>query len=147
MVFGLFGGKKDKAAPKQQTPLPQDQELERQRKLVQMQKTLEEMKEKIDIGYKKLEDKQMRIKELIRQNKKTEAKRQLQVFKCLQDELAKQENMTIPTLTTFKTLLEKYPEHTKNGSTKTLLPSNEQSKGNKIPSLCCFIILIVSLPL
>lgn len=96
MVFGLFKKKEEK--PKVNQPDPkqiQEADLERQRKLVQMQKTLEEMREKIEIGYKKLDEKQNKIKELIRQKKKNEAKRQLQVFKTFQEELAKQENMCI----------------------------------------------------
>jgi len=94
MVLGLFGKKK---APeqKQNTPSIQDAELERQRKLVQMQKTLEEMRQKIEIGYQKIDDKQAKVKDLIRQKKKNEAKRQLQVLKTFQEELAKQENMCI----------------------------------------------------
>jgi len=94
MVLGLFGKKK---APEQKAPIPsaQDADLERQRKLVQMQKTLEEMRSKIDLGYQKIDEKQERVKELIRQKKKNEAKRQLQVLKTFQEELAKQENMCI----------------------------------------------------
>jgi len=94
MVLGLFGKKK----PAEQKPNPtavQDAELERQRKLVQMQKTLEEMRQKIEVGYAKIDDKQARVKDLIRQKKKNEAKRQLQVLKTFQEELAKQENMCI----------------------------------------------------
>jgi Snf7. len=97
-MFGLFKKKNDNPAPKANQPDPkkdQEAELERQRKLVQMQKTLEEMREKIDIGYKKLDEKQNKIKDLIRQKRKAEAKRQLQVFKTFQEELAKQENMCI----------------------------------------------------
>jgi len=94
MVLGLFGKKKPE---QKQAPVVsnQDQELERQRKLVSMQKTLEEMREKIEIGYKKIDDKQEKVKELIRAKKKNEAKRQLQVLKTFQEELAKQENMCI----------------------------------------------------
>ena len=94
MVLGLFG-KKKKAAPVVQTPSAQDMELERQRKLVSMQKTLEEMKQKIDLGYAKVDQKQGIVKDLIRQKRKNEAKRQLQVLKTFQEELAKQENMCI----------------------------------------------------
>lgn len=93
MVLGLFG--KKKAEPKVVQPSAQDAELERQRKLVQMQKTLEEMRNKIEVGYAKIDDKQAKVKELIRQKKKNEAKRQLQVLKTFQEELAKQENMCI----------------------------------------------------
>ena len=94
MVLGLFGKKK---APEQKAPVVsnQDAELERQRKLVSMQKTLEEMREKIEIGYRKIDEKQDKVKDLIRQKKKNEAKRQLQVLKTYQEELAKQENMCI----------------------------------------------------
>jgi hypothetical protein len=92
-MLGLFGKKKPEE--KKAAPVNQDAELERQRKLVSMQKTLEEMREKIEIGYKKIDDKQAKIKDLIRQKKKNEAKRQLQVLKTYQEELAKQENMCI----------------------------------------------------
>jgi hypothetical protein len=94
MVLGLFGKKK---APEQKVnqPSAQDMELERQRKLVNMQKTLEEMREKIEVYYAKCDQKQAKVKELIRQKKKNEAKRQLQVLKAIQEELAKQENMCI----------------------------------------------------
>jgi hypothetical protein len=94
MVLGLFGKKKpdNKPAP---GPSKDDAELERQRKLVQMQKTLEDMRDKIEAGYKKIDDKQAKIKDLIRLKKKNEAKRQLQVLKTFQEELAKQENMCI----------------------------------------------------
>jgi hypothetical protein len=95
MVLGLFGKKKPEEKKGIPTTKDQDQELERQRKLVSMQKTLEEMREKIEIGYKKIDDKQAKIKDLIRQKKKNEAKRQLQVLKTYQEELAKQENMCI----------------------------------------------------
>jgi len=94
MVLGLFGKKK---APEQKPnqPSAQDMELERQRKLVNMQKTLEEMREKIEVYYERVDQKQAKVKELIRQKKKNEAKRQLQVLKAIQEELAKQENLCI----------------------------------------------------
>lgn len=95
MVLGLFGKKKAPEQTKAPVQSNQDAELERQRKLVQMQKTLEEMREKIEIGYKKVDEKQEKVKDLIRQKKKNEAKRQLQVLKTFQEELAKQENMCI----------------------------------------------------
>lgn len=98
MVLGLFGKKKPeekKPTAQAQAKSSQDAELERQRKLVNMQKTLEEIREKIDDGYKKIDDKQAKIKDLIRQKKKNEAKRHLQVMKTYQEELAKQENMCI----------------------------------------------------
>jgi len=68
---------------------------ERQRKLVSMQKTLEELKERIDINYKKIDQKQAMVKDLIRNKKKVEAKRHLISLKQLQEEVAKQENMCI----------------------------------------------------
>jgi len=88
-----------KKAPEEKKPpvakLDHDAELERQRKLVSMQKTLEEMRDKIDVGYRRIDEKQEKVKDLIRQKKKTEAKRQLQILKTYQEELAKQENMCI----------------------------------------------------
>jgi len=69
--------------------------LERQRKLVSMQKTIEEIKERIDINYQKIDKKQALVKDLIRNKKKVEAKRQLLSLKQLQEEVAKQENMCI----------------------------------------------------
>lgn len=58
MVFGFFKKKEDKSAaqPKPQQPTNNEaQELERQRKLVEMQKRLEIMKEKIDQGYEQMD--------------------------------------------------------------------------------------------
>jgi len=94
-MLGMF---KKKAPEQKQAPAPKlnpNDELERQRKLVQMQKTLEEMREKIDVGYRKIDEKQAKVKDLIRNKKKTEAKRHLQILKTFQEELAKQENMCI----------------------------------------------------
>jgi hypothetical protein len=53
MVLGFFKKKENKQAaqPKPQANVSQEQELERQSKLVEMQKRLEIMKEKIDAGY------------------------------------------------------------------------------------------------
>jgi len=94
MILGLFGPKK---APEQKPKQPsaQDVELERQRKLVGMQKTLEEMREKIEAYYQRVDQKQAKVKELICQRKKNEAKRELQILKAIQEELAKQENLCI----------------------------------------------------
>lgn len=77
------------------TTISQDQEYERQRKIIAMQKTLEDMKVRIEEVYKKIDQKQTAVKDLIRNKRKTEAKRQLQTLKALQDEVAKQENMCI----------------------------------------------------
>jgi len=68
---------------------------ERQRKLVSMQKTLEDLKERVDVNYKKIDQKQALVKDLIRNKKKVEAKRHLISLKQLQEEVAKQENMCI----------------------------------------------------
>jgi len=99
MVFGLFkkASKEDinKQAAKPTQQQNQEIELEKQRKIVQMHKTLEEIKQSMDKGYKQLDLKQEKIKELIRQKKKSEAKRSLILLKALQDELAKLENMSV----------------------------------------------------
>jgi len=96
-MLGLF---KKKNAPQQNTRGPaemseQDKEFERKRKIVAMQKTLEEMRQRIDDSYRKIDSKQVIIKDLIRNKRKTEAKRHLVSLKALQEEVQKQENMCI----------------------------------------------------
>ncbi len=93
-MLGLFGKKK---APEQKVKeLPsQEMELERQRKLVNMHKNLEEMKGKIEVYYQKVDQKQAEVKKLIREKKKNEAKRKLQILKTTQEELGKLESMCV----------------------------------------------------
>jgi len=106
-MLKLFKRKKDKDT-KQTLPTASSQpghhpqisagqaaQYERQRKLVSMQKTIEEIRQKIDINYKKIDQKQNLVKDLIRNKKKVEAKRHLLSLKQLQEEVAKQENMCI----------------------------------------------------
>jgi len=78
-------------------PITREQEVqfERDRKIISLQKSLEELKQKIDLNYKKIDQKQYLIKQLIRDKRKAEAKRHLLSLKQYQEEVAKQENMAI----------------------------------------------------
>lgn len=73
----------------------QEKELERQAKIASMQKNLDEINQKVEILYEKIEKKEASIKDLIRMKKKTEAKKQLPILKTLQNEVQKLENMSI----------------------------------------------------
>ncbi len=92
MVLSLFSKKK---TPEQKVkqPFALDMDLERQRQLLKMQRTLEEMREIIDVKYQKIDQKETKAKDLIREKKKNEAKRQLKILKGMLEEIAKQENM------------------------------------------------------
>lgn len=63
------------------------------RKLVEMEKTIVIANSRIEVANLALADKEQSIRDLIRNKKKNEAKRQLQVFKTMQDEIIKQKNL------------------------------------------------------
>jgi len=97
MFKGLFGGKKEEIKVNkpqaQATPSEKDQEFKNQEKLVSIKKATEESRQNVEKFYEKLTRKEAQIKELLKQNKRDEARRQLALFKTMKDQIVNLENL------------------------------------------------------
>ena len=96
--FGSSSKNGGKSSQQQPTPevLPKGmtfQQVQQQQALVRISKQVAESKEKIDEQYERIEKEELKIKDLIAKGKRTAAKRQLAMFKILQDQLNKSENL------------------------------------------------------
>jgi len=102
MLKAIFGGKKDggsNPAPKPTTthaqapPSQKDQDFATQEKLVSIKRAVESSRQNVDNFYTKLEKKEGQIKELLKANKREEARRQLTLFKVMKDQIVNLENL------------------------------------------------------
>ena len=91
----LFGKKKEeKKGPVQvQQPNPREADFAKQEKLVSIKKATEESRKSVEDFYTKLTRKENQIKDLLKQNKRDEARRQLGLFKTMKDQIINLENL------------------------------------------------------
>jgi len=96
MLKGLFGGggKKNDNQPKQPAPpSAKDEEFRTQEKLVSIKRAVEESRQNVENFYNKLTKKENQIKELLKMNKRDEARRQMALFKVMKDQIVNLENL------------------------------------------------------
>lgn len=98
MFKNLFGGKKEEKkvnqpVAQQQNSSARDQEFANQEKLISIQKATQESRQNVEKFYEKLTRKEAQIKELLRLNKRDEARRQLALFKTMKDQIVNLENL------------------------------------------------------
>lgn len=99
VLKAIFGSKKEdnKAAPKPTTqqapPSQRDQDFATQEKLVSIRKAVESSRNNVDNFYTKLQKKENQIKELMKANKREEARRQMTLFKVMKDQIVNLENL------------------------------------------------------
>jgi len=76
-----------------QNTTARDQDFASQEKLVSIKKATEESRQNVEKFYEKLTRKETQIKELLKMNKKDEARRQLALFKTMKDQIVNLENL------------------------------------------------------
>jgi len=97
MFKNLFGGKKEEKKVNQptvqQNNTARDQDFASQEKLVSIKRATEESRQNVEKFYEKLTRKETQIKELLKMNKRDEARRQLALFKTMKDQIMNLENL------------------------------------------------------
>jgi hypothetical protein len=100
MLKAIFGGKKEagttpppKPANTHAPPSQKDQDFATQEKLVSIKRAVEASRQNVDNFYAKLEKKEGQIKELLKANKREEARRQITLFKVMKDQIVNLENL------------------------------------------------------
>jgi len=129
MFKGIFGGKKEEKKTngpvQQQQPGARDADFASQEKLVSIKRATEESRQNVENFYSKLTRKEDQIKQLLKANKREEARRQLALFKTMKDQIVNLENLC----TTLEKELIKLEVNMQSASlVKALQTANEMQK-------------------